>query len=373
MNARRIRWVAAFLAVVFFGAAGAFIMASDGMNDAKSFDPGGPAPIPLAALGDSDSHSFQDRVSFPQGSFKRGGPFRATTFQWIEILARLRGREVDPGPWGVWGTRGRIATLQEWFGLKGRAPRKEDYRHNFAISGAGCDTLMEGMSREAPRLLNLMDKDPLTWRRGVVVVRMGVNSFGLFESLDLLARDSKAPPVLSEIGRCIEYIRAAVALIHSRHPATRFVLVGIFDNTHWPCYFEHWQNPQAISNISAGLDVFDQALKAMVADDRRLAFFDDRAWFAARWGGRNEEGKPAYKVVRVGSGLEVTNTLGDHPRNAVVADGHAGTVFNFLWAQSLVALLNSAFDLRLTPIGDAEGAQFIGNPWDEEEKVACGI
>jgi hypothetical protein len=352
----------ALVAVAFSVAVGSLIMGSDGMNDTKSLRSGvSPPGVPLAALGDSDSHSYQDRASFPPGSGKRGGAFRATTFQWIEVLARLRGREVDPGPWGVWGTRGRIATLQEWFGLKGRAPRKEDYRNNFAISGAGCDTLMEGMSREAPRLLTLMDRDPMAWRRGVVVLRMGVNSFGLFESLDLLAQDAQAPSVRAEIDRCVEYIRNAIALIHARHPATRFVLVGIFDNSHWPKYFEHWQTPQAISNIDTGLERFDRALRAMAANDpRRLVFFDDRAWFAERWGSRDERGKPAYKPFKLASGLQVTNTSGDHPSNAVIADGHAGTIWNALWAQSLVNLLNSAFDLRLTPISDAEITEFVG-------------
>lgn len=358
---RRARWAALLLAAVSVPATLSLIVSSDGMNHPDSLDQSAPPQaVPLGALGNSDTHSFQDRVSFPIGSPKRGGAFRTTTFQWIEVLARLRGREIHPGPWGVWGTRGRIATLQEWFGLKGRAPRKEDYRNNFAISGAGCDTLMEGMSREAPRLLTLMDTDPVGWRRGVVVVRMGVNNFGHFESIDLLARAAPAPLVRVEIDRCLDYIRAAIALIHSHHPATRFVLVGISNNGHWPNYFSHWQTPQAMSNIDAGLEPFDRGLRAMaVADPRRLAFFDDRAWFQERWGGRNEAGKPAYKTLKLASGFAVTNTSGDHPSNAVVADGHAGTVFNALWAQSLVTLLNSAFELRLTPISDDEVAEFI--------------
>ena len=44
---------------------------------------------------------------------------------------------------------------------------------------------------------------------------------------------------------------------------------------------------------------------------------------------------------------QVRNTVGDEPRNAVIADGHAGLVWNVLWAQSLVAhLLNlgTSFD-----------------------------
>lgn len=53
--------------------------------------------IALAVLGDSSSHSYQDSKSFPLGSTSRGGAFRARTFQWTEVLARLRGNELNPG------------------------------------------------------------------------------------------------------------------------------------------------------------------------------------------------------------------------------------------------------------------------------------
>ena len=59
--------------------------------------------IALAVLGDSSSHSYQDSLSFPSGSSGRGGAFRARTFQWIEVLARLRANELNPGPWVEWG------------------------------------------------------------------------------------------------------------------------------------------------------------------------------------------------------------------------------------------------------------------------------
>ena len=61
-----------------------------------------------------------------------------------------------------------------------------------------------------------------------------------------------------------------------------------------------------------------------------------QAWFAARWGTRAETGRPDYRTVRFGPRFEVGNTAGDEPRHATLTDGHAGSVWNALWAQSLV-------------------------------------
>jgi hypothetical protein len=321
-----------------------------------------PGTVALAVLGDSDSHSFHDRVSFPPSSGMRGGVFRDSTWQWTELLGRLRSNEINLGPWGTWGTRGRIAIVREWLGLDGRAPRKEDYQYNFATSGAGCENLLTGMARQAPRLLTLMDREPQRWRNGVVVLRIGVNSFGMDDALDALARDPGAPAVQAIISQCVGYVRDTVALIHTHHPGTRIVLVGIFDNSHWPNYFGRWQSARQLDNIRQGLDRYDNALKAMAASDLRLAFFDDRAWFAQRWGGRDGRGRPAYKTVTLSSGFQVTNSKGDYPSHAVIADGHAGAAFNALWAQSLIALVNARFGFHITPISDAEVARAIVAP-----------
>jgi hypothetical protein len=317
------------------------------------------ASIPVGVLGDSDSHAFQDMLSFPPGSARRGGRFRATTFQWTEVLARMRAEQLDFGPWGEWGSRGSIARVREWLGRDGRAPRKQDYQYNFARSGAGCDELMSGGWRQAPRLVGLMDRDPARWQKGLVVIRIGVNSFGLADSLDLLARDSAAAEVQATISDCVAQIRAAVGLIHARHPQTRIVVVGILDNAHWPPYFDRWQSSAQLSRITAGLDRFDSVLRELAAHDPRLAFFDDRAWFAQRWGARDARGQPDYKTVSIGPRLSVSNTSGDDPSHSVVADGHAGVVWNTLWAQSLLALVNTSFGMNLTPITDAQVQRFL--------------
>src|SRR3546814_18716325 len=79
--------------------------------------------------------------------------------------------------------------------------------------------------------------------------------------------------------------------------------------------------------MGKGIDRFDVALRSIASADPRIAFFDDRAWFQGYWGGRDARGVPAYRNVTVGD-MHVTNTSGEDPRTAVLADGHAGLGWN---------------------------------------------
>lgn len=313
--------------------------------------------IALAVIGDSDSHSYQDSYSFPVSGDARGGAHKRSSLQWTEALNRLRGSQLDLGEWGVYGYRRLLLRAGRVVGLSLRAPRKEDFRYNFASSGNGCNDLLGGTS-QVLRLVELMDGDPVRWRTGVVVIRIGINTFGDADELDALAQNARAPATQARINGCIDSIQRSLALLHSRHPGLRIVLVGIFNDAHWAPYLDRWQSPIALSNIDAGLDVFDDALRRMARSDPRIAFFDDRAWFAEHWGGRDERGMPAYRDLMIGS-MRVGNTVGDEPNNAVLADGHAGTAWNACWAQSMVTLLNSRFGLGLAPITDAEVATLV--------------
>lgn len=318
----------------------------------------GNLPPPFAVVGDSDSHSYQDRLSFPADSPLRGGAYRDGTLQWTEVLARLRGRQLDPGEWGIHGNHELVARAYELAGQDARAPRKQDYRYNFAASGARCENLMESGTRQVPRLVRLMDEESQRWRQGVVVIRIGVNSFGAADSLERLAQDPVDREVQRTIAGCIQAVRASVEAIHQRHPDTRVVLVGVFDNSHWAQYQHRWQSPRQLANIDRGLDVFDDALRQLAHADPRLAFFDDRAWFAARWGGRDAAGRPAYLPVEV-DGFKVENSAGDSPDHATLEDGHAGLVWNALWAQSMVELVNAEFGMSVTPIGEQEISMLV--------------
>lgn len=324
-------------------------------------DPAPPTAVALAVLGDSTSHSYQDSLNFPLGSADRGGPYRVHTFQWTEVLARLRGHELNPGPWTQWGWSRQAAWLRSLIGLHaGRTPRKEDYLYNFAFSGAVCSSLVGGLQQhfgQAAQLVELMNLDPERWRNGVVVIRIVNNDWAAV--LDGQARDPKSPEVRAVAAHCVDRIAAAMRLLHTSHPGVRILLVGADNEADSPLAFDRYRSAAAIANIRAAFDDFNTQLRELAGADKRIAFFDLEAWFQGLWGTRGPDGAPEYKAVAIGEELRVTNTIGDEPTNAVLADDHGGLVWNVLWAQSLVARLREAFDLPLTPISEEEVARFV--------------
>ena len=351
---------AVVLLAVLLAVAG-FALKAHGQQDADPRTAASVSPasaVPLAVLGDSNSHSYQDSVTFAPGARERGGALRATTLQWTEVLARLRGAEIDPGPWVTWGHAGAVARARELAGGRGdRSPRKQDYLYNFANTGAGCGDLMDGPQRQAVRLVALMGDAPERWRHGVVVIRIGLNDWAA--SLDQQSRDPQAPEARAATARCSRQIGDAIELIHAAHPDTRILVVGIGNEADDPDRFGQWQSDSAMANIETALASFNGALRQLTVGRPRVAFFDDLAWFRKLWGARDAQGRPLYRTVSIGSVLKVSNTAGDAPNNALIGDHHAGLAWNALWAQSLVARLREAFGLPLTPIGDAELARFM--------------
>jgi hypothetical protein len=315
----------------------------------------------IGMMGDSDTAAYHDSKSFPPGTPQAGGDFHLITFQWPEVLGRIREQQVDLGAWAVWGVPRwmSMARIREAIGLPWRGPQKETHQNNLAWP-SGCETLTQGPWRQSQRLVDVMDEQPLRWEQGVVVIRTGINSFGKDEALASLALDPDDPATLATMSACVAQIRAAVDLIHQRHPKTRVVLVGIFNNAHWAPYLPRWQSQKEQRNLDQGLDHFDNALRALAAADPRLAFFDDRAWFARKWGQRNPtNGTPDYHAVHVGSVLSVTNTVGDSPEHATLQNLHAGLAWNLLWTQDLVQLMRTQFGVALDAISDDEVAAFL--------------
>lgn len=314
--------------------------------------------IPIAVIGDSGSHSYQDHITFPTGSRERGGRWRPRTFQWTEVLAQLRGNEIDLGPWITWGRPGLVELGRELIGLTvGRAPKKEDFLYNFSNSGAACKNIMGTRwgqrYRQAPRLVALMNRQPDQWRRGVVVIAIGTNDwYGL---LDLQSRDPLAPELQRVMAFCKEQISAAITLIHSSHPSTRVLVVGLGNAADDPINFDRFHNAAAMHNIRTALGSANDALRQIAAQDpKRIAYADYHAWFMEHWGERGPHGEPTYKSLELPGGIHITNTAGDEPGNALLSDLHGGLLFNGLWAQFLIGRLHHAFEMPLTPITDDE-------------------
>ncbi|TDQ78999.1 SGNH/GDSL hydrolase family protein [Paraburkholderia silvatlantica] len=314
--------------------------------------------IRFAVLGDSNSQSYHDTLTLG-GPGMRGGKWSATTWQWTEVLGQLRGDQIDLGQWGAWGTGKYRAILGEAFGFLARTPPKVDYLYNFAISGATCDQLMGKSQRQAIRLVDLMDTEPQAWRGGIVFIRIGDNDLSSDGLFDEMSRDRAAPHPAAVIDACIKSIGEAVALIRKNHPDTYVVLSTAASAADWPGAFDSWQSAREIANIDAGVDRFNNGLRALAAADRHVYVIEDEAWFRSMWGQRDEQGRPDYKTVHLSPGWAVTNTSGDDPHNAFLADSHAGVVWNTLWTQYLVASLNSAFGMHIKPITDAEVVEFL--------------
>ena len=315
------------------------------------------AKVSLAVMGDSNSLSYQDHVSLPNPE-QRGGAYRARTLQWGEVIARLRGDEVDPGPWEISGVSNPSLRWLDVLGMPvARAPRKEDYRYNFANDGADCSQLMGTRRRQAPRLVRLMDKEPQRWQHGVVVIRIGLSD--LARVIDIQAQTPDVPAVQAALQGCQAHLRKAVALIRSRHPATHIVLVNAFEDSQDAAYLQRWQSAREIDNIARMFDAHDQGLRAIVAEVPNTSFFDDRTWFRRHWGARDANGKPAYKTVSIGPTLRVTHSVGDAPTHSMLADNHNGLVWNVLWAQAMVAHLRDVARLPITPISDQEVERLV--------------
>lgn len=314
--------------------------------------------VPIGVLGDSGSQSYHDTIWFPLDKGERGGALRARTFQWTEVLARLRSEQLDQGKWTQGLRPGVLENGREWLGLsKATVPAKQDFLYNLALSGATCSSLMHGRFQQTPHLVAVMDQAPKRWQHGLVVIRIGQNDWGSL--IELQSRDAMAPALNKAIAYCKKEIVASIALIRSSHPLTRILVVGVVNEADDPAYLDRYQTPLATRNLRRAMARFNDMLRTLTKGDPGLAYFDDDAWFEALWGSRTPEGKPAFGTVQIGSTLRVPYTAGDDPHNALLGDHHAGLVWNTLWAQSLVLRLNEAFGFGLTPISNDEVQRFL--------------
>lgn len=336
------------------------------MSSFKGSEPVKPM-LRLAVLGDSDSHAFHDSVALKAGTSEaRGGEHQASTWQWTEILAQLRPDEIDQGPFAELGNGGAVAYVRRKVLGTMLRQRKEDFWYNYAMSGAGCSALLDEQSGQVPALLKEIDRDPKVWKSlpTVVVIRIGINDLGTRNRLAEFAQAGAAEDGRAMANNCADAVASAVKMLKQRDPSLHIILVGILNNVDWPPIHEKYQDPESQARIAAVLDVYDQRLRKLASETDGVEFFDDRAFFRSHFGGRDANGKPAYKEVSLGGKRKVSVTQGDEPFHAVIGDGHAGTVWNGLWAAAIVERFNRLPGVHIRPISEAEIAR-IADPNDQ--------
>ena len=95
-----------------------------------------------------------------------------------------------------------------------------------------------------------------------------------------------------------------------------------------------------MSNINKILDIFDYGLMKLASNDPNIIFIEDRQWFSTTLGRWDSSGYVGRRQISLGGPAAITNTQGDHPKNIVLADRHAGTVFNGLWIRHAIRHIN---------------------------------
>ena len=298
--------------------------------------------IPVAVLGDSDSHSYRD--SYDNKS--RGGEYHAYSYNWLELWARLSENEIYPGLWGVWGSHYRIARIKNMLMLKSRSPKKLDYEYNFALSGLKCRSLLDDWPYQGKWLLNELKSNPGYWANGLVIIKIGINDLG--QNSDLIkwkktGMDQKSSILVSN---CINSIIKISDLILAESPGIRVAITGMVRGYNFMDEWNEKLNKHDIQNIESVLSEFDFRLKKYANNLTRVAYIDDHFWFNRIFG--SQEFDNLKSKIEFIEGTELINASGDEPINMLMQDNHTGTLYNGLWITHLVNELNGQFGMSLS-------------------------
>jgi len=299
--------------------------------------------LPVAVLGDSDSHSYRDSYD----SKSRGGAYHAYSYNWLELWARLSEGEIYPGQWGVWGTGYRIAHIKNMLMLKSRSPKKLDYEYDFAVSGLGCRSLLDDWPYQGKWLLNELRSNPEYWASGLVIIKIGINDIGKNSDLikwRMTGLDQQAEILVSD---CVNSILKITKAILDESPGIRVAISGVTRNYNFMDEWDEKLNKDEINNIEKVLSAFDTRLQNYADDLPTVAYIDDHFWFNRIFGSQ-ESGNLKSKIEFI-DGVELINASGDEPVNMLLQDHHTGTLYNGLWIAHLVNELNKQLGMTLSP------------------------
>jgi hypothetical protein len=304
--------------------------------------------IPIAVLGDSDSHSYRDEYD----NKSRGGKYHSVTFNWPALWDRFRPQEVNMGTYGTWGTHYRIAKVKHWLGLTGRAPKKLDYDYNYAVSGLRCESLLQGWPYQAKWLIKRLESEATHWNNGLVVIRIGVNDLGSTEQLVTWGNTGLNKHAQEVVTTCITQINEAIDQILSIHSSVKVAVMGMCRDCNITDTYTVWPKISQIENRNQVLSHFDKKLINYASQHNRVLFIDDVKWLSKRYGDRHHE--PIKFETKLANKVKIISRQGDHPSNLILADYHAGTVYNALWLNNLIDQLNTGFQLHLSPLTEEE-------------------
>jgi hypothetical protein len=241
----------------------------------------------------------------------RGGPYKATTLNWVELLAQFR--NVDFGPWG------------------NRAPpRRSGYEYNWALSGATSYTLISagqhtGLAEQVEA--GLVDN---------VFMQIGANDFaeaGIYD--EIYGGELAGAELQAELDRIYANITLALKTVRDAGP----------DNLFWATTPDRGVGPVYVAKFpsAAGRQLVTSAINALnsrvaaYASSQGIIVIDVAQFGAALFTQIDSQGR-----LNVGGELIDFLTTGDEPHHVVLGDEtHAGTVVSGLMANFYIDAFNA--------------------------------
>lgn len=309
------RWQMATIAV-----SGFFIMFTLLLTTRSQNLPSTPA-LRIGILGDSTVDEYR-------GTDNRGGEYADGTYNWLELLVRLR--SFDAGQWGDWPE-----------------PRRTGYEYNWARSAATARSLLEdgqhtGLAEQVSE--GLID---------VVVVSVGVNDFAIFNdeyeavysgAITGDALDQKVTDLIADYTTAVDTIIAArdIPVIVSTIPDQSLTPSVMSD--------QRFSDPDRRQIVSDAIRRVNEGIVAM-ANERDLPYLDFDAMYLS-----------LLPLIQKGFTIEGSTinmfAKGDDPHNGVLSDGiHPGTVVEGIVANTYLELINKALNLDIPSLTDTEIAR----------------
>jgi hypothetical protein len=277
----------------------------------------GAATLHIGVLGDSNSDEYR-------ADDNRGGTYASTTFNWVEILQRLRDVDV-----GAWGSRAE--------------PRRTGYEYNWARSGAKAGDLPAQQVGLAQQVRD--------GKVQYVILHVGANDFHPASTYrDVYDGTVSGAALQQKINSIIASIRSAIDAVETA--GAKVVVTSVPDAGLTPAYQITYPDAARRKVVTDAINVINSALSSDAAADANLVYSDLNVFYQQLSARIDAE----VNVVVGGEKIAML-TRGNEPHHVQLDDvsGHPGTVMSALMANGIfLAALSQGFGAVVTPLTDQE-------------------
>lgn len=279
----------------------------------------------IGVLGDSQSDEYQ-------ADDNRGGAYGDTTRNWVELLAKYR--SLPFGQWGVW-----------------EETRREGYAYNWARSGATTNSLLE--SGQDIGVAQQVKQEKVN----IVVIFIGANDFAPYTTQDgyqaIYDGSMTDAQVTRKVNLLVANIKTALDVIQASGNV-KILLVKIPDWSNHIAVQVAFPIPEQRDRVSKAVTFANDQLEDIVKT-RNIPTVDPNAFLESV--SENKNGV----IVKVGDVILQRLLLNNDPHNMFLDDGiHTGTVMNGLFANYIIAAMNTNFGTDIKPLSTIEVLNVAG-------------